>query len=182
MVSKASDDLPEPESPVNTISRLRGSSSEMFFRLRARAPLMTMESVDMARPRRRAAIVPPALDGISGVGFGVRVPGNSWPVADWGRWAKGDGRYHELAACSLQPRIRLLANCELREARSGRPWPFPYTPLQTSGRIRPMFRQIGGGEIILILAVLLLLFGSTKLPAWARALGKSARARAKGLG
>jgi len=29
-VSKASDDLPEPETPVMTISRLRGMSQETF--------------------------------------------------------------------------------------------------------------------------------------------------------
>src|SRR6266851_3685136 len=38
MVSKASDDLPEPESPVNTISLSRGRSSETFRRLCSRAP------------------------------------------------------------------------------------------------------------------------------------------------
>src|SRR5215216_6286262 len=42
MVSKASEDLPEPESPVNTISRSRGSSSDMFFRLCSRAPWIDM--------------------------------------------------------------------------------------------------------------------------------------------
>jgi sec-independent protein translocase protein TatA len=44
-----------------------------------------------------------------------------------------------------------------------------------------MFKQIGAGEIILILAVLLLLFGSKKLPELARSLGKSARELKKGL-
>jgi hypothetical protein len=41
-VSKARLDLPEPESPVMTISRSRGISSEMFFRLLTRAPLTAM--------------------------------------------------------------------------------------------------------------------------------------------
>ncbi|MCH7586159.1 MAG: twin-arginine translocase TatA/TatE family subunit [Acidobacteria bacterium] len=44
-----------------------------------------------------------------------------------------------------------------------------------------MFRQIGTGEIILIVAVLLLFFGSRKLPDLARAIGKSARELRKGL-
>ncbi|WKZ82962.1 MAG: twin-arginine translocase TatA/TatE family subunit [Acidimicrobiia bacterium] len=44
-----------------------------------------------------------------------------------------------------------------------------------------MFRQIGAGEIILILAVLLLLFGAKKLPELARSLGKSARELRRGL-
>src|SRR5215467_13382097 len=38
MVSKASDDLPEPLRPVITVSVLRGISTEMFFKLCWRAP------------------------------------------------------------------------------------------------------------------------------------------------
>jgi sec-independent protein translocase protein TatA len=49
----------------------------------------------------------------------------------------------------------------------------PYTP--------SMFRQIGAGEMLLILAVLLLFFGARKLPDLARSLGKSARELRKGL-
>ncbi len=44
-----------------------------------------------------------------------------------------------------------------------------------------MFRQIGAGEIILIVAVLLLFFGARKLPDLARSIGKSARELRKGL-
>lgn len=44
-----------------------------------------------------------------------------------------------------------------------------------------MFRQIGTGEIILIVAVLVLFFGSKKLPDLARSIGKSARELRKGL-
>ena len=40
MVSKASDDLPEPESPVTTTSALRGISRSTFFRLCTRAPVI----------------------------------------------------------------------------------------------------------------------------------------------
>src|SRR6185369_4061527 len=42
MVSKARLDLPEPERPVTTIRRSRGSSSETFFRLWTRAPWTAM--------------------------------------------------------------------------------------------------------------------------------------------
>jgi len=41
--------------------------------------------------------------------------------------------------------------------------------------------KIGTGEIILIVVVVLLLFGSTKLPELARSIGKSARELRKGL-
>ena len=44
-----------------------------------------------------------------------------------------------------------------------------------------MFRQIGTGEIILIVAVLVLFFGSKKLPDLARSIGKSARELRAGL-
>src|SRR3954470_9198201 len=38
MVSKASEDLPEPDSPVNTTSLSRGISTSTFLRLCSRAP------------------------------------------------------------------------------------------------------------------------------------------------
>ncbi|CPU65695.1 Uncharacterised protein [Mycobacteroides abscessus] len=41
MVSKASDDLPEPESPVKTMSLSRGRSRSTLRRLCSRAPEMT---------------------------------------------------------------------------------------------------------------------------------------------
>jgi len=46
MVSKANDDFPDPERPVNTISFSRGNSTVRFLRLCSRAPLMSIESVD----------------------------------------------------------------------------------------------------------------------------------------
>src|ERR1700756_5067381 len=42
MVSKASEDLPEPERPVNTTSLSRGISTSMFLRLCSRAPRMVI--------------------------------------------------------------------------------------------------------------------------------------------
>src|SRR5271165_1744459 len=50
MVSKASEDLPEPERPVITISRLRGSVRSTFLRLCSRAPLMTIASSPRGAP------------------------------------------------------------------------------------------------------------------------------------
>src|SRR5579862_1346321 len=56
MVSNASDDFPEPESPVTTTSLLRGRTRSTFLRLCSRAPLMTIESRDISdelrNPRR----------------------------------------------------------------------------------------------------------------------------------
>ena len=47
MVSKASDDLPEPLRPVMTVRVLRGISTLMFFRLCWRAPRTVMLLIPM---------------------------------------------------------------------------------------------------------------------------------------
>src|SRR6185503_18182216 len=51
MVSKARDDLPEPDRPVITVKRSRGMSTLMFFRLCWRAPLTLMRSMAIAKTR-----------------------------------------------------------------------------------------------------------------------------------
>src|SRR5438445_3703497 len=43
MVSKANEDLPDPERPVITMSLSRGRTRSRFLRLCSRAPLMMME-------------------------------------------------------------------------------------------------------------------------------------------
>src|SRR6201996_9811714 len=48
MVSKASDDLPEPDRPVNTTSLSRGISTSMFLRLCSRAPRMVIARMLLA--------------------------------------------------------------------------------------------------------------------------------------
>src|SRR3954447_19175251 len=45
MVSKASEDLPEPDRPVNTASLSRGISTSMFLRLCSRAPRIVIARV-----------------------------------------------------------------------------------------------------------------------------------------
>src|SRR5256885_14563798 len=45
MVSKASDDFPDPDNPVKTISLSRGNSSETFRWLCSRAPRITSLSL-----------------------------------------------------------------------------------------------------------------------------------------
>src|SRR3954454_21719899 len=46
MVSNASDDFPEPDSPVNTINWSRGSSRSTLRRLCSRAPRITIVLLD----------------------------------------------------------------------------------------------------------------------------------------
>src|SRR5690606_63946 len=47
MVSNASDDLPDPDRPVITISLSRGRSRSMFLRLCVRAPRILMASISV---------------------------------------------------------------------------------------------------------------------------------------
>src|SRR5215470_3121075 len=54
MVSNASEDLPEPESPVMTVRVFRGISTLMFFRLCCRAPRIT----SLVRPISRKRPLP----------------------------------------------------------------------------------------------------------------------------
>src|SRR5262249_28081258 len=60
MVSKASEDFPEPLRPVITVKVLRGISTEMFFRLCWRAPLtvillMAMDLINLGKRAGTAA-------------------------------------------------------------------------------------------------------------------------------
>src|SRR5690348_15896624 len=50
MVSNASDDLPDPDSPVTTLRALCGISTSMFLRLWVRAPRTTMLALDCDAP------------------------------------------------------------------------------------------------------------------------------------
>src|SRR5579864_3779109 len=54
MVSKASDDFPEPETPVTTVKVLWGTSKSTFFRLWTRAPRTTMLSVDISKESKQS--------------------------------------------------------------------------------------------------------------------------------
>src|SRR5712692_7990372 len=47
MVSKASDDFPDPDRPVMTTRRFRGISTSMFLRLWTRAPRTAIQSCAM---------------------------------------------------------------------------------------------------------------------------------------
>jgi hypothetical protein len=56
MVSNASEDFPEPESPVNTTSLSRGISRSTFLRLCSRAPRILIERSEPALFWRLALI------------------------------------------------------------------------------------------------------------------------------
>src|SRR5215510_9409368 len=61
MVSKASEDLPEPERPVNTTSRSRGIATSIFLRLCSRAPRIVIWRASRTALLERSAIGSAAL-------------------------------------------------------------------------------------------------------------------------
>src|SRR5688572_29828753 len=58
MVSKASDDLPDPLGPVITTRRFRGSAQLTFFKLCWAAPRTTRKSIATSRPNTDARARP----------------------------------------------------------------------------------------------------------------------------
>src|ERR1700722_4654439 len=66
MVSKASDDLPEPDRPVNTTSRSRGISTSMFLRLCSRAPRMVIARVPEPAVCWRFALITSSISAFPG--------------------------------------------------------------------------------------------------------------------
>src|SRR6202035_2490290 len=56
MVSKASEDLPDPETPVTTVRVLWGTSKSTSFRLWTRALRTTMLSVDIGLSERGSRV------------------------------------------------------------------------------------------------------------------------------
>src|SRR5713226_6789971 len=93
MVSKASDDLPEPDRPVNTTSLSRGISRSTFLRLCSRAPRIVIAR--MAEPALlwRFALITSSISansrGVVRAALGRASPGNR----DIGRqWVRSEHR------------------------------------------------------------------------------------------
>ena len=84
MVSKASDDFPDPDGPVNTISRPRGRSRSTPFRLCCRAPRSTMERVrSAAAAEDRDGADTEAVGGMMGTNNGNASIGRRMPRVPW---------------------------------------------------------------------------------------------------
>src|SRR6185312_9758720 len=102
MVSNASEDLPEPERPVITVSESRGIATSTFFRLCSRAPRTWMEpAIDPCCPFWAIAYVLLMFPGLCHFPGGDGRSVNRWPVGwAWGRFpASGkdwcDGRQRQ---------------------------------------------------------------------------------------
>src|SRR5437763_14767648 len=92
MVAKTRELLPEPETPVNTVSRRFGISMLMFLRLFSRAPCTRMRSCESAA--RTASAAPGQLGDLDQVAAGVLQHG------DLGRGHVG-WRHGELGAAGF---------------------------------------------------------------------------------
>src|SRR5258706_14957293 len=66
MVSKASDDLPEPDRPVKTTSRSRGISRSTFLRLCSRAPRIVIARIAEPALYWRFALITSSISAIPG--------------------------------------------------------------------------------------------------------------------
>src|SRR6266851_6781345 len=112
MVSKASDDFPEPDSPVKTTSLSRGMVRSMSFRLCSRAPLMTISVCCGTLPA--GAIFFSAMDARPH-------PAGLWlaphPRLRGGRRRQGVAIFHRIATQGNQPVAQLRRALELQVAR-----------------------------------------------------------------
>src|SRR5213078_1245129 len=86
MVSNASEDLPEPDRPVNTASLSRGISTSMFFRLCSRAPRIVIARVPEPALCWRFALSTSSISAYPGAQtrttLGAHHRGNPGPRAD----------------------------------------------------------------------------------------------------
>src|SRR5258707_2772045 len=82
MVSKASEDLPEPDRPVNTTSWSRGMATSTFLRLCSRAPRMVIWRASRADLADRSAI---RLSGTCESKVNEYGPPNGGPLGPAGR-------------------------------------------------------------------------------------------------
>src|ERR1700716_2342417 len=87
MVSKASEDLPEPESPVKTTSLSRGISRSMFLRLCSRAPRMVIAREAEPAVFWRFALITSSISAIPGAWSaprsGAHLPGGPEIERQW---------------------------------------------------------------------------------------------------
>src|SRR5665213_2844410 len=135
MVSKASEDLPEPETPLTTVRALCGMSTSMDLRLWVRAPRMTMWScaaASFAAPRWPAdseALRPRAgvPAGGAGAGFGTVFTAVIWSgiaifhcPTDGGGLANGERRGYCPAPGGRDPRRGCCPKTAARSAVTAR--------------------------------------------------------------
>src|SRR5258707_12604724 len=150
MVSKASDDFPEPDSPVKTTSRSRGISRSTFLRLCSRAPRIVIARMADPALYWRFALITSSITGVPGAlsapRWGRASPGKPGTGRQCG-CAQNVGRTRADFQCCLQAINGLLrvvaarAQCVAGTAepakRPARGRPFAIKPEIRVGRAKP---------------------------------------------
>src|SRR5438105_13457244 len=135
MVSKASDDLPDPDSPVKTTSLSRGMVRSTFWRLCSRAPLITMW-VCCDGP---GGLAPPRPSGMDSLSSPVARPGK--PGLGRGGRRKRLAVLHGVATQPDQPVPQLRRALELQVAGS-----LLHLPLQVLDQALDLVRRQPRGQ------------------------------------
>src|SRR5882724_2245904 len=151
MVSKASDDFPEPDSPVKTTSRSRGISRSTFLRLCSRAPRIVIARVADPALYWRFALITSSITGVPGAlsapRWGRASPGKPGTERQCG-CAQNVGRTRADFQCCLQAingllRVALQGAGATRDGtavstkRPARGRPFAIKPEIRVGRAKP---------------------------------------------
>src|SRR2546428_3972526 len=163
IVSKASEDLPDPESPVMTVRAFRGISTVMFLRLCSRAPRTTNDSLDidseptrvlasrstlpnlLLNPRRFPTLALPHGSGRAGRADHPRHRGGRSPAGDGARGRAARGLWHAAAPSAVDLPLGGGADGGGRGARGtedrcvevgrARPGRAPAAPLRRAGAL-----------------------------------------------
>src|ERR1700730_3610249 len=104
MVSKASEDLPEPDSPVKTTSLSRGISRSTFLRLGSRGPRIVIARVPDPAVCWRLALITSSISAFPGTLIAPRSGAHrrEGPGSDANKRGQNIGRTRANFQCSLQ--------------------------------------------------------------------------------
>src|ERR1700694_1631750 len=122
MVSNASDDFPEPDSPVKTTSLSRGISTSMFLRLCSRAPRMVIARVLEPAVCWRFALITSSISAFPGALAAACVGARIFPKpgSDANGCARNIGRTRGDFQCCLQAINGLLGLTVAAQGRINR--------------------------------------------------------------
>src|SRR6266480_7727411 len=119
MVSNASDDLPEPDRPVNTTSLSRGISRSTFLRLCSRAPRIVIARMAEPAVCWRCALITSSISAFPGALTAAFVQARIAGARD--RTPMGEARNIGRTAADFQCSLQAI-NGLLRDAVAERVW------------------------------------------------------------
>src|SRR6476646_10634951 len=135
MVSKASEDLPEPDRPVNTTNWSRGMATSIFLRLCSRAPRIVIWRVSLraglllrsAMGRAMRPVTGPVMRPVAGPGHGTwswDLSGKDAPTAPRNAGPLGPARRNVVRTMPFCQYATAIAveNCQQKRPARGRPF------------------------------------------------------------